>query len=149
MHNTLLWATLSRQPREVKGTVSSPLGLTISITTLKIKYFQWYLKFHISLSNITVLHLKNKYTLDLLRVNLKVNTGKRTYKTRPGLSCSLGAGCYPWSKKEVGFLTDSGHFFPQKYKTIPLVIKLENSEEWKCYHLFVAKMLCERRSNPG
>ena len=55
----LLRAMLLRMPNGVKGIVSSPPGLTISVTIL-IKYFQWYLKSHIFLSNTTVLHLKQK-----------------------------------------------------------------------------------------
>lgn len=50
----LVRAMLLRSSNGIKGIVNSPAGLTILVAILEIKYFQWYAKFPISLSNITV-----------------------------------------------------------------------------------------------
>lgn len=48
---------LLRRSNGIKGIINSPAGLTILVAILKIKYFQWHVKFHISLLNIAI-HLK-------------------------------------------------------------------------------------------
>lgn len=82
---------LSRRSNGIKGIINSPVGLTILVAILKVKYFQWHVKFHISLLNITI-HLKKS---DLARVIGKLNTTKRKYRAKPGVSCCLSAGFHP------------------------------------------------------
>lgn len=70
----LLRVMLSRRSNGIKGIVNSPAGLTTSVGILKIKYFQWYVRFHILLLNITD---HKKIYSDLLRVIGKLNITKR------------------------------------------------------------------------